>query len=109
MRAADHPYLMGAGGRKMNNSASSMQGLTIKSLKHHIALQPLFVIMGCGIVFVAAYCGRLALKSTDVNWSKKKDPIEVMSGYENKQFKMFNTLGVDHSNLSTLRNEPKYR
>ena len=52
---------------------------------------------------------RLALKSTDVNWSKKKDPIEVMQGYENKQFKMFNMSGIDHSNLSTLRNEPKYR
>merc|ERR1712243_93977 len=40
--AADHPYLFGKGGRTMNNSLSSMQGLTIKSLKHHTALQPLF-------------------------------------------------------------------
>merc|ERR1719318_1618244 len=28
--------------------------MTLKSLKHHTALQPLFVIMGAGIVFVCA-------------------------------------------------------
>jgi hypothetical protein len=58
LRAADHPYLMGVGGREANNSPASMQGLTIKSLKHHTALQPLFIIMGAGIVFVCAYIGR---------------------------------------------------
>ena len=35
-----------------------MQGLTLKSLKHHTALQPLFIIMGAGIVFVSLYVGR---------------------------------------------------
>ena len=35
-----------------------MQGLTMKSLKHHTALQPLFIIMGAGIVFVSLYVGR---------------------------------------------------
>ena len=58
LRAADHPYLSGKGGRKLNNHLSAMQGLSIKSLKHHVALQPLFVIMGVGIVFVTAYVGR---------------------------------------------------
>eukprot|EP00091_Calanus_sinicus_P020023 TRINITY_DN5267_c0_g1_i2.p2 TRINITY_DN5267_c0_g1~~TRINITY_DN5267_c0_g1_i2.p2 ORF type:complete len:116 (-),score=30.20 TRINITY_DN5267_c0_g1_i2:89-436(-) len=109
LRAADHPYLMGSGGRKANNALSSMQGLTVKSLKHHVALQPLFIIMGAGVTFVCAYVGRLAMKSTDVNWSKKKDPVECMQVYENKQFKTFNVGGVDHSNLSTIRNEPVYR
>eukprot|EP00092_Neocalanus_flemingeri_P057696 GFUD01068639.1.p1 GENE.GFUD01068639.1~~GFUD01068639.1.p1 ORF type:complete len:117 (+),score=30.02 GFUD01068639.1:45-395(+) len=109
LAAADHPYLMGVGGRKKNNSPASMQGLTVKSLKHHVALQPLFIIMGAGVLFVAAYVGRLARKSTDVNWSKMKDPVDPMSVYENKQFKMFNVGGVDHSNLSTKRNEPNYR
>ena len=37
---------------------SLMQGLTLKSIKHHVALQPLFVIMGVGIVFVSLYIGR---------------------------------------------------
>ena len=57
LRAADHPYLMGKGGRKLNNT-TPMQGATIKSIKHHVALQPLFAIMGVGIVFVCAYIGR---------------------------------------------------
>jgi hypothetical protein len=35
-----------------------MQGLTMKSLKHHTALQPLFVIIGAGMVFVGAYIFR---------------------------------------------------
>ena len=34
------------------------QGLTLATVKHHVALQPLFVIMGVGIVFVCAYIGR---------------------------------------------------
>merc|ERR1712179_624540 len=50
LSAADHPYLFGPGGRKVNNKP--MAGMTAKSLKHHIALQPLFVIMGVGLVFV---------------------------------------------------------
>ena len=35
-----------------------MQGMTMKSIKHHVALQPLFVIMGAGIAFVCLYVGR---------------------------------------------------
>jgi len=54
LNGADHPYLFGPGGRKMNNKA--MAGMTMKSLKHHTALQPLFIIMTGGIIFVAAYC-----------------------------------------------------
>ena len=34
------------------------QGLTMASIKHHVALQPLFVIMGVGIAFVSLYVGR---------------------------------------------------
>jgi len=109
LRAADHPYLEGVGGRKMNNKASAMQGLTIKSLRHHVALQPLFVIMGAGIVFVAAYCGRLASKTTDVNWTKAKDMGDHMGYYNNKQFKWFNPANVDYSNLSDKRDAPNYR
>ena len=41
-----------------NNHVSAMQGLTVKSLRHHVALQPLFVIMGVGIAFVSLYIGR---------------------------------------------------
>ena len=64
LAAADHPYLMGKGGRKMNN-ITPPQGLSVASLKHHVALQPLFVIMGVGIVFVCAYVGRYTQKHTE--------------------------------------------
>ena len=36
-----------------------------------MALQPLFVIIGGGMIFVAAYVARLASKTTDINWSKE--------------------------------------
>ena len=78
-----------------------MQGMTIKSIKHHTALQPLFIIMGAGIVFVCAYIGRwgggvrasmtalilvfrLASKTTDVNWTKAKDIGDHMGYYNNR-------------------------
>jgi len=93
-----------------NNDLKLMQGLSVKSLKHHVALQPLFVIMTAGIIFVGAYCGRLAFKGHDVNFSKKKDPVEPMSTLENKQFKMFNVSGFDYSNASARHIEAnKYR
>jgi len=104
LSAADHPYLFGPGGRKVNNKP--MAGMTAKSLKHHIALQPLFVIMGVGLVFVGAYCFRLATKTTDVNWSKNKDPGNHMGYYDNRQFKWFNPGGADYSKMSDIR--PKY-
>merc|ERR1712123_124551 len=107
LNAADHPYLMGKGGRMGNNNPGSMQGMTMKSLKHHTALQPLFIIMGAGIIFVAAYIGRLASKTTDVNWSKNKDLGDHMGYYNNRQFKWFNPSGTDYSKISD--NRPNYR
>jgi len=105
LSAAEHPYLFGKGGRMKNNGAP--QGLTLASVKHHVALQPLFVIMGVGIVFVCAYVGRLASKTTDVNWRKEKDSNTLHSYYENRQFKWFNPRGVDYSTISN--NRPNYR
>jgi hypothetical protein len=99
--------------------------MTMKSLKHHTALQPLFVIMGAGIVFVCVYIGRwvgglfviffvlnlsrLASKTTDINWTKAKDMGDHMGYYNNRQFKWFNPKGVDYSTISDKRNAPNYR
>ena len=77
--------------------------MSIASLKHHVALTPLFAIMGAGIVFVCSYCVRLASSTTDVNWSKKHEPYEA---YRNKKFKFLNPSGVDYSNSTQA---PKYR
>jgi len=106
LRAADHPYLMGKGGRMENNSPY-MQGLTMKSIKHHKALQPLFIIIIGGCVFVAAYLGRLAIKTTDINWSKEKDLDKAYGAYDGKKFKFLNPSGIDYSKYSQDR--PNYR
>ena len=80
LSAAEHPYLFGKGGRMKNNGTPQVilkshniniilhtfifcQGLTIPTIKHHVALQPLFVIMGAGIIFVALYVGRSVTES----------------------------------------------
>jgi len=86
-----------------------MPGMTLKTLRHHVALQPLAVIMGGGILFVCAYIGRLASKTTDVNWVKAKDLGDHMNYYNNKQFKWFNPCGLDYSTLSDKRQAPNYR
>ena len=53
---------------------------------------------------------RLALKGHDVNFAKAKDPLEPMSYYENKQFKMINHLNFDYSTANKLHQEAnKYR
>ena len=54
-----------------------MARTTVSSLKHHIALQPLFVIMAAGMTFVGAYIIRLATKTTDVSWTKKEERVSL--------------------------------
>jgi len=60
LKAADHPMLMGKGGRMPNNEIRKMQGMNLASLRRHVALQPLAFIMVAGIGFVCLYVGRLA-------------------------------------------------
>merc|ERR1712013_607542 len=84
----------GKGGRMPNNDLRLMQGLSIKSLKHHVALQPLMAIMAVGMTFVAVYVGRLASKTTDVNWTKAKDLGDHMGYYKARQFQWFNPSGM---------------
>ena len=71
VRAIDHPYLKGKGGRLMNNKGMQVkkfktnltkpvfqletQGTDMKSLKHHVGIQPLFIIFGCAITFVSSF------------------------------------------------------
>ncbi len=83
---------------------SYFQGSTLKDLKHHMALQPLFLIMGAGMAMVALYIGRLALKTTDVQWTKNP---EGFNAYKGKQFKFLNPLGVPYA--ETGKHIPDYR
>ena len=82
-----------------------MQGLTMKSLKHHKAIQPLFLIMGALGCVTAFALVRLAIWSPDVNWSKSKDPL---NHYTNQRFKIFNPRGIDYTNLPTEHEIPEY-
>ena len=52
---------------------------------------------------------RLAMKTTDVNWTKAKDMGDHMGYYENKQFKWFNPRNVDYKTISDKRGAPNYR
>jgi len=85
--------MKGPGGRYENNKWQ-IQGLTVKSLKTHYSLIPLFVIMGAGMAFVGAFIIRLAVYSPDSNW-RKAGFDEVTNYYENKRFVFFNPRGVD--------------
>lgn len=77
--------------------------MTLKSLKHHVALQPLFIIMGGGIAFVAYYCWRLAATCPDVAWRKQAEPWQ---SYRNAQYKFMNPNSIDYSNACKA---PKYQ
>merc|ERR1712059_13464 len=109
MSATNHPYMIGKGGRRQNNLR--MQGLTLKSLKHHIALQPLFIIMSAGMALVVAVSFRSATRVFDVNLSKIKDPVAPMTAYTNKRYQLLDSkMGeYDYSTMSDKRGEPNYR
>ena len=71
VRAIDHPYLKGKGGRLMNNARKGMQvnkflprylfckmetqGTDMDSLRHHVGIQPLFVIFGGAMILISAF------------------------------------------------------
>ena len=77
----------------------------MNSLRHHMALQPLFAIMAAGMVFVAAYTIRLATKTTDIMWVRHDDCMnEVLA---DKQFQMLNPAG--HDLAGSGKDRPNYR
>ena len=48
----------------------------------------------------------MAAFTTDVNWSKVKDPADTYGYYDGKQFKFLNPAGIDYSKAGVDR--PKY-
>jgi len=105
LRATAGGYMEAVGdGRAANNKA--MQGMTVASMKHHYALTPLFVIMTAGVTMVVGMCIRAAMRQTDVNWSKNKEPDYAMNHYRNKQYCFLNPNGKDLSKPSPI---PDYR
>jgi len=105
--AATGGYLEGRGGRKANNG-TRMQGMTVASLRHHVALQPLFIIIGAGMTMVTAMIIRAATKATDVNWSKNKEVDYTVNHYKEKQYKFVNVAN-NAADLSKPSPVPDYK
>jgi len=105
--AATGGYLEGYGGRKANNG-TRMQGMTAASLRHHVALQPLFLIIGAGMTMVTAMIIRAATKATDVNWSKNKEVDYHVNHYKEKQYKFVN-VATNPADLSKPSPVPDYK
>ncbi|KAJ8979936.1 hypothetical protein NQ317_003678 [Molorchus minor] len=80
-----------------------MQGLTIKSLKKHKALIPLYVCVGFGMVGAVFYTGRLALRNPDVQWNRSGEISN--EEFRTKQYKFYSP-NVDYSKLESPA--PKY-
>ncbi|XP_023343897.1 cytochrome c oxidase subunit NDUFA4 [Eurytemora carolleeae] len=89
------------GGRLQNNSIP--QGLTVKTLKRHYELQPLFGILAGAMVLVASYAIRAAVYATDVNWRKSKTPWDTYGYYDGKQYKFLNPSGIDYKEYGKER------
>jgi len=70
-----------------------MQGLDVESLRHHMAIQPLFAIMAAGVAFVVAFSVRSALKEPEVTWVRHEDESGRAAFYKDKQFQMMNVMG----------------
>ena len=76
--------------------------MTVKSLKHHYALVPLAVIMAAGMVFVGAFCVRLAVYSPETNWNRK-DTHENIQYYADKRHIFFDPQQKDYSAFAKER------
>ena len=54
------------------------------------------MIIGLAIIYPAVYTARLALKATDVTWTKEKEPYEMWAA---KEYKLLNP-----TNFGTYQN-----
>ena len=105
LKAIDHPYMKGKGGRLMNNSRKAMQGTDLASLKHHLGIQPLFAIFGTAITLTTAFALRKCVYSNDINWVKTKDLED--GGFYREQPKLIN---VDwEEQVEDRRSRPNYK
>merc|ERR1719315_973674 len=51
--------------------------------------------MTAGVTMVIGMCIRAAMRQTDVNWSKNKEPDYAMNHYKNKQYCFLNPNGKE--------------
>lgn len=69
---------------RYENNRKIPQGLTVKTLKHHYALVPLFFIMSLAMTWVVVFSARSLFKMHDVSLTKQEEPWER---YRHKQFR----------------------
>ena len=79
-------YMYGKGSRSEQNGMPF--SLTMRGLKIHYDLVPLFVVVGGSLVAVCIYIGRLAAVNPDVAWRKQETP---QNDYSNRDFKLIRT------------------
>uniref|UniRef100_UPI00397E97B2 NDUFA4 family protein n=2 Tax=unclassified Salmonella TaxID=2614656 RepID=UPI00397E97B2 len=81
--------------------SAKMQGLTIKSLRSHYALLPLFVCVGGGAVFATFYLFRLT-QNADASWNRAKNPHPWQMIKDDQQTK-FLSMKTDYKDLKHPR------
>lgn len=91
-------YMEGPGGRLSNNKRP--QGLTMATFKHHVYLQPLFVICGMSVFLIAGYGLRSILVNPAANWAKVEVPEETIAS---RQYKFLDLTGTDCEKLCQQR------
>ncbi|XP_033099243.1 cytochrome c oxidase subunit NDUFA4-like [Anneissia japonica] len=75
-----------------------MQGLSMKTLRHHYSLVPLFISVGAGALLAAYYLGRLAIKSPDASWDRKNNPHPWTKIKPDQNIKFIGAGNVDFKN-----------
>ena len=99
-------YMNGPGSRSQQNKMfGRMPGMTVASLKKHYDLIPIVMIIGLAIAYPAVYTARLALRATDVTWTKEKEPYEMWAA---KEYKLFNPTNFGtYQNCSEVANSER--
>mmetsp|Transcript_16491 Transcript_16491/g.27258 ORF Transcript_16491/g.27258 Transcript_16491/m.27258 type:complete len:117 (-) Transcript_16491:108-458(-) len=89
-------FMSGRGSR--GDANTKLTGMTIKDLKHHYALTPLFAIMAFGGVLVFANIWRAFFHVPDINFYKV-DAADLHDKWKHRKVKMVDTQSKDFKEL----------
>ena len=105
MKKADHPYMMGAGGRLRNNNPLKFNPWGLHTLRRHPAITPLTIIFTTAIFMDLCYVAYLMKKSDAINWTKSKQLKEDF--YNHRQGKLVDHV-IDRPKPYDPRTAPNY-
>ncbi|XP_070547074.1 cytochrome c oxidase subunit NDUFA4-like [Ptychodera flava] len=83
-----------------------MQGFSLRTLKGHYSLVPLFACVGGGALFAAYYLLRLATTNPDATWNRSSNPYPWTKIKPNQQIKFYAAGKIDYANLK--KRHPDY-